>query len=171
MESNGREQSVAVRRAAQGDLDALADIYADSLTGAPGEERWSQKSAREFLAMWLKRQPDLFFVAEVDGRIVGGTVCDLKPYFDGPRATDGEMFIDEKVRNLGVARALMCRQMDEAYYRFGVKTVESLANGHSEVVMGWCARIGFKRTDWVHMEVSMEQLRQGLGLKNEPGQP
>lgn len=161
------EQAAAIRRAAEGDLDALADIYASSMAGAPGDESWSQKSAREFLAMWLQRQPDLFFVAELDGRIVGGTVCDLKPYFDGPRITDGEMFIAPAVRNAGVARALMCRQLDEAYYRFGVKTVESLANGQSEVVMRWCDRIGFKRTEWIHMEVPITQLRERLGLTNE----
>ncbi len=168
MEGSSPEQAVTIRRAAEGDLEALADIYASSMAGSPGDEQWSQESARAFLRMWLQRQPSLFFVAEVDGRLVGGTVCDLKPYFDGPRITDGEMFIAQTVRNLGVARALMCRQLDEAYYRFGVKTIESLANGESEVVMSWCARMSFQRTNWIHMEVPIVQLRERLGLKNEP---
>lgn len=171
MSTQPHEPTIAIRLANEEDLDALAELYTRCMTGAPGDERWTPESARRFLVMWHKRQPELFFLAEHAGRIVGGTVCDIKPYFDGSRATDGEMFIDPAVQNLGVARALMRRQIEQAHQRFGVKMVESLSNGHSPVVLEWCARLGFQRTDWVHMEVPIDRLRARLGLASEPPEP
>ncbi|MBO7504680.1 GNAT family N-acetyltransferase [bacterium] len=48
------------------------------------------------MSYWYDRQPDLFFVAEVDGRVVGGIVSGIKPWFDGNRLVDGELFVDKK---------------------------------------------------------------------------
>lgn len=160
--------AVTIRHATADDLEALSELYSRCMAGAPGDEQWSLPRARAFLAMWLQRQPDLFFVAEVDGRIVGGNVGDIKPYFDGPRFTDGEMFVEPAVRHLGVARALLQRRVTEACRLYGIVAMETLANGHSPTVLDWFTRLGFQRTEWVHMEVPIAVLRARLGLDPDP---
>lgn len=163
--------AVTIRHATAADLDVLSALYSRCMAGAPGDEQWSLPRARAFLAMWLQRQPDLFFVAEVDGRVVGGNVCDLKPYFDGPRFTEGEMFVEPAVRHLGIARALLQRRLSEAGPRYGVVAMETMANGHSPIVLDWFTRLGFQRTEWVHMEVPIAVLRARLGLDPDPDSP
>ncbi len=163
--------AVTIRHATADDLEALSELYSRCMAGAPGDEQWSLPRAHAFLAMWLRRQPDLFFVAEVDGRVVGGSVCDLKPYFDGPRFTEGEMFVEPAVRHLGVARALLQRRVTEAGPRYGVVAMETLANGHSPIVLDWFGRLGFQRTEWIHMEVPLAVLRARLGLEPDPDSP
>ena len=160
--------AVTIRHATAADLTVLAEIYSRCMTGAPGDEQWSPPRAHAFLAMWLQRQPDLFFVAEVDGRVVGGNVCDLKPYFDGPRFTDGEMFVEPGLRHLGIARALLQRRVAEAGPRYGVVAMETLANGRAPAVLDWFTRLGFQRTEWIHMEIPIAVLRARLGLEPEP---
>ncbi len=163
--------ALTIRHATTDDLEVLAELYARCMAGAPGDEQWSQPRARAFLAMWLQRQPDLFLVAEVEGRVVGGTICDLKPYFDGPRFTEGEMFVEPAVRHLGVARALLQQRLSEAGPRYGVVAIESLANGHSPIVLDWLTRLGFQRTEWIHMEVPIAVLRARLGPDPDPDSP
>lgn len=162
------ERSVVVRLATHADLDALSDLYARCLTGGPGDEQWTKERARAFLQMWLERRPDLFFVAEVDGVLSGGHVGDIKPYFDGNRFTDGEMFVDPAVRHLGIARLLMQRCVEEACRLHNVVAKETLANGNSQVVLDWFQRLGFERTGWVHMAVPIHVLRARLGLDGTP---
>ena len=163
MNDDSQTDQIGIRLATQGDLDELAAIYAECMTGAPGGELWSHDRAKRFLSMWLVRQPMLFFVAELDGKIVGGNVGDIKPYFDGPRFTDGEMFVSPTVRHRGVARALLERRVEDASRLYGVVAMETLANGNSDAVLEWFSRLGFSRTGWVHMEVRMDVLRARLG--------
>lgn len=162
------DRPVHTRLATSADLDALADIYARCLTGAPGNEQWTPAAARAFLQMWLERRPELFFVAEVDGVLVGGNVGDIKPYFDGNRFTDGEMFVEPAVRHLGIARLLMQRSIETACRVHNVVAKETLANGNSQVVLDWFLRLGFERTGWVHMEAPIHVVRARLGLDAAP---
>src|SRR3989304_4350667 len=66
--------SITTRLMHKSDLEKLSEIYAKVYDEFDVGERWTKKKSYELLEYWIKRQPDLSFVAEVDGKIVGGFI-------------------------------------------------------------------------------------------------
>lgn len=83
------------------DYDAVYDLWSRS---APGVRLSRISDRREEIAKKLLRDPDLFLVAEADGRIVGAVLGG----YDGRRGMVYHLAVDEAYRGQGIGLALMC---------------------------------------------------------------
>lgn len=86
------------------DLKKLAIIYARTYHVFDVGERWTAKSAITLMSYWMKRQPDLFFIAKYDGKIAGAFVAGIKPWWDGNHLVDGELFVDPDFQKKGIGK-------------------------------------------------------------------
>jgi ribosomal protein S18 acetylase RimI-like enzyme len=53
-----------------------------------------------------EKQRNLFFVAEENEKVVGAIMSGVKPWFDGNRLIDTELFVDKNYQNRHLAREL-----------------------------------------------------------------
>lgn len=83
------------------DYDAVYDLWSRS---GPGVRLSRISDRREEIAKKLLRDPDLFLVAEADGRIVGAVLGG----YDGRRGMVYHLAVDEAYRGQGIGLALMC---------------------------------------------------------------
>ena len=68
-----------VRPMKENDLSPLAEIYTEVYRVFDVGERWDKESAEKMLGHWFKHYPDLAFVAEYDGKVVGAFLAGVKP--------------------------------------------------------------------------------------------
>jgi ribosomal protein S18 acetylase RimI-like enzyme len=86
-----------LREATPGDFESILELWTsiDRHTGLPDRT--------EYLQRFHEFSPDLFLVAEQDGRIVGTVIGG----WDGWRAQIARLAVDPAVRRAGIARALV----------------------------------------------------------------
>ena len=103
---------VAVRPVAHADLPTVLDIYAEGLATRNATFETTVPTAAQLRARWL---PDLAWVAEVDGRVVGWTAVtpvSTRECYAGVGETS--VYVATAAQGRGVGRALLHTQVNEA---------------------------------------------------------
>ena len=114
-----------IRLVRKEDIKDLAIIYKDLYDNVDIGENWTIESATNLLTYWYDKQKDLFFVSEEDGGvIVGGIVSGIKPWFDGNRLVDGEVFVSNKYQGRHIAKELFKVHLEAAINKYDVKVME-----------------------------------------------
>lgn len=136
--------STVVRPATEYDITPLADLYRSVYNAMDAlGERWTKPAARKFISHFYRRQPDLFFVAEVDGKIVGATVAGIQPWWDGNHLVEGEIFIDPACSDKTVEKKLLKRLLLTARNTYKVVAWDTLMPIVGEHTFGEYKAIGF----------------------------
>lgn len=131
------------------DFDVLAEIYVESYNDANIGEKWNVDSACKLLAYWFKKQPDLAFVAEFNGEIAGGLISGIKPWWDGNRLSDGELFVDPKFQKRGVGTALMKELCEKAMKKYGAVSLDAFTYKNNKFPLSWYKSIGLEEVkEW-----------------------
>lgn len=135
-----------IRLVKKEDINQLAIIYKELYDNVDIGENWSIETAINLLNYWYNRQSDLFFVAEEDGKVVGGIVSGIKPWFDGNRLIDGEVFVSNKYQGKHIAKELFKTHLIEASNKYDAQVMEFHTYGdEKEFPQNWYTRIGCKK--------------------------
>lgn len=155
-----------IRLAKLEDIENLAYIYKELYDDVEIWESWSVESAKNLLSYWYNRQPDLFFVVEVDGKVVGGIVSGIKPWFDGNRLVDGELFVDSRYQEKYLGKELLKKHLFEAKRIYDAKIIEFHTYGdQTEFPQNWYKRIWCKKDkELIIMNWEIENILKYLEL-------
>lgn len=135
-----------IRSVRESDIKLLAPIYKKLYDNADIGENWTIESAEKLLNYWYNKQKDLFFVAQYDNKPVGAIMSGIKPWFDGNRLIDGEIFISREYQGRHIAKDLFVYHLKKAKELYDVKTMEFHTYGdEKEFPQCWYNRIGLKK--------------------------
>ncbi len=126
------------------DLASLAKIFAEAFTLINPEKPWNKEHALHYLEYLYKRQPDLFFVAENEGKLVGAIATGIKPWRTGLRCADNIIFVDATSQQQGVGKALLKKLLETALEKYKVESIESITFADNEFPLSWYKRVGMK---------------------------
>lgn len=96
-----------IRHIKEEDLDVLSDIFVKVFHDT--QEPWTKERALILIRHYLSRYPDMCNLAEVDGKIVGGYLTDLKPCWDGLHMVDGDLFLLPEYHGKMIGSQLIAR--------------------------------------------------------------
>ncbi len=110
-------------------------------------EEWDGTSAQKLLEWFYHEQPDLFFVAEMDGKIVGGIVALIKPWWDGNHLADGELFVhpDNQGNKIGVK--LIKQLFISAKQKYQAVSWDTFTHIVHEHPLSWYKNLGFEEIE------------------------
>ena len=139
-----------IRDAVPGDFDAILDLWGriDRHTGLPDR--------REYLQTFHDFAPDLFLVAETDGRIIGTVIGG----WDGWRAQIARLATDTGWRRKGVAQA-MVTEIEGRLHARGANRIYALVDRRSPPAIPFWESYGYAAND------NIVQYSRNLG--EEPG--
>ena len=125
-----------IREAAPGDFDAILALWqsVDRHTGLADRA--------EYLAAFHDFSPELFLVAEAEGRIVGTIIGG----WDGWRANIARLTTDAALRRQGVAMALV-REIERRLVNKGARRIYALVDRRSPPAMPFWDAAGYAPND------------------------
>jgi len=160
-------KGLKIRKIQKKDLNKLSDVYDEVYKHFDVGERWTKKSAYKMLEYWLKRDPDLAFLAEYDGTIVGGFVVGVKPWWDGNHLVDGEIFVHPDYQKRKIGTELLKFVSKYSLKKYNVVRFDSYTVRNKYPVK-WYKSIGFREiTEWIMISTDLRKMLNKLDKKRK----
>jgi len=157
---------INIRQIKKSDLDKLAKIYSIVYKRFDIGEKWTPKTAKKLLYYWFKKQPDLFFLAEYNSKIVGGFVAGVKPWWDGNHLSDGEIFVRPNYQKKGIATKLSIALYKKALKKYKIVCFDGFTFKKTKFPLSWYLSQGFiQNKDWTMISGDINSIL--LNLKNK----
>jgi predicted N-acetyltransferase YhbS len=155
-----------IRLAKKEEISEVAKVYATAFNGV-SKESWTLERAGALLQYWVQKQPDLFFVAVDNGKIIGAITMGIKPWFDGVRLQDGELFVSSEYQKQGVGKLLLKKVLEKALAKYQVSTLECVTFAGNTFPKTWYEKIGLKKSeDLIIMTGNCQEIFKRLNLSN-----
>lgn len=107
----------------------------------------SRSDRIEGLEKKLKRDSELFFVVEEDGRIIGAVMgC-----YDGRRGWINHLAVDPEYQGRNIGRAII-KELEKRFKKLGCEKVNLLIEKNNCKVQGFYENMGFKTDELIFME-------------------
>ena len=123
-------------------INKLAKVYVKAF----GKEAWSLKQAEKLLNLYFNRQPDMFLIASINGDLVGGFCCLIKPWWDGNHLVETELFVDPKFHKTGIGRVLFKSLLARAQKNHKAVILEGITFAKTAFPLNWYKKIGIYPT-------------------------
>lgn len=107
------------------DLPTLAKIYCTLYTKSALHENWDQASAYKLLKFFYDHNSDIFVVAENNGQAIVAIASLVKPWHDGNRLIETEVFVAEKHQHKGIGSNLFEKHFGLAMKKYNTKIIEA----------------------------------------------
>lgn len=156
--------TINYRLAKENDLPNLAKIYCSLYANSALEENWNQTSAHKLLKYFYDLFPDIFVVAENDGQAIGAIASLVKPWHDGNRLIETEIFVDQNFQKNGIGSKLFQEHFKLAMKEYDAKIIEAHtyeeADGHP---LNWYRKQGYEIIhDWFVINGNIDKIYQYL---------
>lgn len=148
------------------DLRQLAEIYSIVYQKFDIEERWTSESAKRLLSYWFDKQPDLAFVAEFNGKVVGAFIAGIKPWWDGNHLSDGEIFVHPDYQKKGIATKLSVALYEKALQKYNVISFDAYTFKKTKFPLSWYLSQGFvQNKEWIMISGDVKDIVSKLKRK------
>lgn len=156
-------KNVIIKAVKKEDLPELAKVYCKTYAQTDAGENWEEPEALKLLNYLHSIQPDLAFLAEYQGRIVGGFLASVKPWWDGNHLTEGEIFVDPECQAKGIGTELSKTMYRTAKHARAVTHVEWITFRNQEHPLKWYKRQGFTEVkDWTIVAGCIDNIIKNL---------
>ena len=139
------------------DLQPLSCLYAKAFTSV--DEPWTPQSALELVTYWFRLQPDLAYLAQREGKLLGALFVGIRPWCDGNHLVDGEFFVDPDCQQKGVGSKLLKKVMEVAKEKYDPVVFETYTFGGASAPLQWYKRLGFHQIEeWVMIRAEVKTI-------------
>ena len=137
-----------IRTAVTEDLPILSDIYNELYGNSILNENWSHEKSEALFKFFYKIQSDLFLVADVDGKAVGAVMSLVKPWHDGNRLIETEIFVATDYQKQGIASRLFREHFKIAIEKYDAQVIEAHTYQEEDGnPLKWYKKQGYKVID------------------------
>ncbi len=152
-----------IRLAKKEDIVELAEVYQLAYNSLNIGENWNQETSIKLIKYFFDLQPDLFFVAELDDKVVGGLVAQIKPWWDGNHLVEGELFVHPDHQSKGLGKKLIKKLFSEAKEKYGAISWDTFTHRVYEHPLKWYKNMGFEEiANWVMITGDVKKVLKNL---------
>ena len=157
------KMQVVVRSMKEEDLLIISELYVRAYKIYSQWEHWNSEAARQLFEHWLKRQPDMSFVAEYDDKVVGAFVGGIKPWWDGNHLVDWELVVDPEYQKKGIGKLLLKVALEKAVEKHNATLCEAVTFKKTKFPLSWYKRIEFNEIkEWTMIGGDIKEVLKKL---------
>lgn len=157
---------INLRLATEKDLQILSEIYTIAYNSLDIGEHWTSKSAYELIKFLYEDQPDLFFVAEGGGIVVGGIVATVRPWWDGNHLIEGEIFVHPSHQKKGIGVKLIEKLFTAAKEKYNVVSWDTYTHRVYKNPLAWYKSLGFEEIkNWTMITGNIDKVLKSIKRK------
>lgn len=139
---------IKLRLAKKDDLKPLAKIYKDLYCSSILNENWTEETAYKLLDFFYTIQSDIFIVAEENEKVVGAVTSLVKPWHDGNRLIETEIFVDRGYQHKGIGSKLFQEHFKIAMEKHNAKIIEAHTYQEEDgYPLNWYKKQGYEIID------------------------
>lgn len=154
---------VKIRQIAETDLKQLATVYIETYKIADPVAKWTKEKVNIFLRYWFNRKPNIALLAEINGKIVGGFIVDVAPWWNGHYLNDGELFVHPDYQSQGIGTELMRQIMLIAQKKYGITEYSFYTFKNYKFPLNWYKKIGIKESQkWIKVTGNVQEILSKL---------
>lgn len=147
-EINFDEINGKIVKATKSDLAGCASILKEIYNSNILSEGWTDESSLAICEFYFKLQPDLFYVAKKEGKVVGFTFSYIKPWADGNHLMVEEISVDPNFRKTGTAIKLISKVFEVAIKKYNISKVDGTTyEDENGAPFKLYKKIGFKKVN------------------------
>lgn len=140
------KSGVGIRLATEQDIRQIAKLYLEVYNNLDElRETWTKVSARKFISHFYRRQPDLFFIAEKQGKIIGAIVAAVQPWWDGNHLVEGELIVEPNILDRSVVNRLMKQLLVKANEIYDVVSWDTIVPNVDKHPLAEYKQFGFEK--------------------------
>ena len=156
----------SIREITTQDLPKLAKLYVKVYKAVNVGEDWDETSAEEMLLWNYKRNPDLAFLAEENGEIVGAFFVAVKPWWDGNHLVDGEIFVSPEHQKKSIGTKLTEVVLQRAKEKYAVVGWDTYTFKKFHHPLAWYQSLGFtENEDWGMITGEVDVVLKKIGRR------
>ena len=133
-----------IRNIEKQDLGSLSQLYWDCFTEELTWEKWTTWTASKLLNFFYDKQKDLFFLAEIDWRIVWAVVFIVKPWRDGNLLVDGEIFVHPDFQKEWIGSKLLYRCIYKAREEYNCRYICAITFSNYKHPLNYYLKLWFE---------------------------
>lgn len=118
--------SICIEKMNYESVEELACLYVKIYKDTNPKEKWDICSAKKFISYFYELCPDLFFIAKMKDKIIGGIWGSVKPWWDGNKVYDLEIFVDKEYQGIGISKLMLAHYFEVAINKYNVNSVEAI---------------------------------------------
>jgi ribosomal protein S18 acetylase RimI-like enzyme len=155
------------RLAQKEDLKPLANIYKGLYYNSILNENWSEDTAYKLLNFFYTLQPDIFVVAEENSKVVGAIMSLVKPWHDGNRLIETEIFVAKNYQHKCIGSKLFQEHFKKAIEKYDVKVIEAHTYQEQDgYPLNWYKKQGYEIiNNWYVINGNIKQAYEYLNKK------
>lgn len=134
-----------IRKATPDDIETLAEIYVDIYKITNPIEKWTNNTAYAFISYFFQMSKGLFFVGINDKKIIGAVWGQVKPWWNGNKLYDIEIFIKNEFQNKGYSKLLFIKLFEESIQDYSVEDVEAITFSDRSFPLSYYERIQLEK--------------------------
>ena len=139
---------IEIKHATKNDLRQCAKILRNIYNNNVLNEGWTELSSNAICEFYFKLQPDLFFIAKDNEKVIGFTFSYIKPWADGNQLMAEELSVDKDYRKQNIATRLLKTLVATAKDKYDITMVNGTTyNGENKMPYSWYKRIGFNKVE------------------------
>lgn len=163
--------SICIEQMDYDNIEELAELYIRIYKDTNPKEKWNISSAKKFIIYFYELCPDLFFVAKKENKIIAGIWGPVKPWWDGNKVYDLEIFVDKEYQGIGISKLILEHYFDVAMKKYNVNSVEAITFSDRKFPLCYYEKIALNKDRQLVLlegkaqEIS-EKIKQSLKIQN-----
>ena len=163
--------SICIEQMKYDNIEELAELYIRIYKDTNPKEKWDICSAKKFITYFYELCPDLFFIAKMKDKIIAGIWGPIKPWWDGNKVYDLEIFVDKEYQGNGISKLIFEHYFEVAIKKYNVSSVEAITFGDRKFPMCYYEKIALNKEQQLVLlegkaqEIS-KKIKQSLKIQN-----
>jgi GNAT superfamily N-acetyltransferase len=156
------EKEIKIELLKENEIKEAGKLYGRTFNESIFKISWTDESAIKFLKFMYERQPDLFFVAKIKGKIIGGITGLITYWSSEKNLYDLELFVSSDYQGLGIGKKLFQKELEQAIKKYHIKMVEGVTSGEAEFPLSWYKKINFLPSKSVYLKGNAKDVLENL---------
>ena len=160
--------SICIEQVDYDNIEELADLYIRIYKDTNPKEKWDIHSAKKFITYFYELCPDLFFIAKTKGKIIAGIWGPVKPWWDGNKVYDLEIFVDKEYQGKGISKLILTHYFEAAIKKYNVNSVEAITFSDRKFPLCYYEKISLsKDPQLVLLEGNAQEISEKIKLSSK----
>lgn len=160
------KEKIVIKKMTAKDFNLVSKLYFEVYQNNQVNEKWTTSKAKKLIKQLYISQPDLAFIAQIDKKIIGGFLAEIKPWWDGNHLIVEEIFVAKNYQKNKIGTELTKTVLNLALKKYQIVKISLTTFKNLAFPFSWYKSLGFENSkNLVLMQAKPKNILSKLNQK------